>query len=101
VGPLPAEAAILGARPQVRTRSTVQALLWAIYGRLERVSLAEVRDEAKDEPAALWSVIRAIHRALDNIIAQLPAPAEDPLAVSAQPSTAANGGQQSTANDQP
>jgi ParB family chromosome partitioning protein len=58
--------------PQVRTRSTVQALLWAIYGRLERVSLADVREEALGEPAALWAVIRAIHRALDNVIAQLP-----------------------------
>ena len=71
-----------GAKPQVRTRATVQALLWAIYGRLERVSLAEVREEARGEPAALWSVIRAIHRALDNVIAQLPPepvpPAEEP-----------------------
>ena len=76
------EAEATGARPQVRTRSTVQALLWAIYGRLERVSLAEVRDEAKDEPAALWAVIRAIHRALDNVIAQLPA--EPPAPAAAQ-----------------
>jgi ParB family chromosome partitioning protein len=67
-----AEAETAGARPQVRTRSTVQALLWAIYGRLERVSLADVREEARDEPAALWAVIRAIHRALENVIAQLP-----------------------------
>jgi len=77
-----AEAEATGVRPQVRTRSTVQALLWAIYGRLERVSLAEVRDEAKDEPAALWAVIRAIHRALDNVIAQLPA--EPPAPAAAQ-----------------
>jgi len=68
----PAVEAAAGAKPQVRTRSTVQALLWAIYGRLERVSLAEVREEARGEPAALWAVIRAIHRALDNVIAQLP-----------------------------
>ena len=66
------EAAVIGGKPQVRTRATVQALLWAIYGRLERVSLAEVREEARGEPAALWAVIRAIHRALDNVIAQLP-----------------------------
>jgi len=76
------EVAAAGAKPQVRTRSTVQALLWAIYGRLERVSLAEVREEARDEPAALWSVIRAIHRALDNVIAQLPP--EQPGATDAQ-----------------
>ena len=69
--------AAAGARPQVRTRSSVQALLWAIYGRLERVSLAEVREEAAGEPAALWSVIRAIHRALDNVIAQLPPEGEE------------------------
>ncbi len=71
----------MGGKPQVRTRATVQALLWAIYGRLERVSLAEVREEARGEPAALWSVIRAIHRTLDNVIAQLPpepAPAAEP-----------------------
>lgn len=68
----PVVEAAAGAKPQVRTRSTVQALLWAIYGRLERVSLAEVREEARGEPAALWAVIRAIHRALDNVIAQLP-----------------------------
>lgn len=67
----------IGIRPQVRTRPTVQALLWAIYGRLEHVSLAEVRDEASEEPAALWSIIRAIHRALDNIIAQLPPPVDE------------------------
>jgi len=77
------EAATAEAKPQVRTRSTVQALLWAIYGRLERVSLAEVREEARDEPAALWSVIRAIHRALDNVIAQLPA--EQPADAGAAP----------------
>ena len=76
------EAAAAEAKPQVRTRSTVQALLWAIYGRLERVSLAEVREEASDEPAALWAVIRAIHRALDNVIAQLPE--EPPAAAGAQ-----------------
>ena len=76
------EVTAAGAKPQVRTRSTVQALLWAIYGRLERVSLAEVREEARDEPAALWSVIRAIHRALDNVIAQLPP--EQPGATDAQ-----------------
>ena len=76
------EVTAAGAKPQVRTRSTVQALLWAIYGRLERVSLAEVREEARDEPAALWSVIRAIHRALDNVIAQLPP--EQPGAADAQ-----------------
>lgn len=73
------EAAAAGARPQVRTRATVQALLWAIYGRLERVSLAEVREEARGEPAALWAVIRAIYRALDNVIAQLP-PEQPPAA---------------------
>jgi ParB family chromosome partitioning protein len=72
------EAPGAGGRPQVRTRPSVQALLWAIYGRLERVSLAEVREEAADEPAALWSVIRAIHRALDNVIAQLPPEEEEP-----------------------
>ena len=75
--------AAAGAKPQVRTRSTVQALLWAIYGRLERVSLAEVREEARGEPAALWAVIRAIHRALDNVIAQLP-PEEQPAVPGAQ-----------------
>lgn len=73
-----------GAKPQVRTRSTVQALLWAIYGRLERVSLAEVREEARGEPAALWAVIRAIHRALDNIVAQLPEDTPDAGSPSAQ-----------------
>lgn len=78
----PAVEAAAGAKPQVRTRSTVQALLWAIYGRLERVSLAEVREEAQDEPAALWAVIRAIHRALDNVIAQLPP--EQPAPTGAQ-----------------
>ena len=78
----PAVDAAAGAKPQVRTRSTVQALLWAIYGRLERVSLAEVREEAQDEPAALWAVIRAIHRALDNVIAQLPP--EQPAPTGAQ-----------------
>jgi ParB family chromosome partitioning protein len=77
------EAVTVGAKPQVRTRSTVQALLWAIYGRLERVSLAEVREEARGEPAALWAVIRAIHRALDNVIAQLPE--EQPAAADAEP----------------
>ena len=80
------EAAAAGAKPQVRTRSTVQALLWAIYGRLERVSLAEVREEARGEPAALWAVIRAIHRALDNVIAQLPP--EQPAAAGAEPAAA-------------
>jgi len=85
------EAAAAGARPQVRTRATVQALLWAIYGRLERVSLAEVREEARGEPAALWAVIRAIYRALDNVIAQLPPeqpPAAEPDAPEATASAA-------------
>jgi len=73
VVPEPAAPTSPSPRPQVRTKPTVQALLWAIYGRLERVSLAEVREEARDEPASLWSVIRAIERALENITAQLPA----------------------------
>ena len=83
-----ADTEVAGARPQVRTRSTVQALLWAIYGRLERVSLAEVREEAQDEPAALWSVIRAIHRALDNVIAQLPEEQPDDSGATVEPGDA-------------
>jgi ParB/RepB/Spo0J family partition protein len=92
VVPEPGLEAAAAAKPQVRTRSTVQALLWAIYGRLERVSLADVREEALGEPAALWAVIRAIHRALDNVIAQLP---EEP---SADSSAQARGPNPSTAD---